>query len=266
MLLIAACFLISILAGTFGTLVGLGGGVILIPFLTLVMDIPLTTAIALSLLSIVATSNSAAVRFLKQGLVRIPVASFLELGTVVGAIIGVFVSGLLPVSLLFSLFGMFLLFSAYQMLKSRTEVLASTNHPLSQKLSLSDNNEKLEMVPQAWFVMVLAGILSSVLGIGAGVFKVLALDQMLKLPLKVSTATSNFMIGMTASASSLIFLLQGKIPIVLGAVVSLGMFLGAFLGSRLVPRISTAGLRKIFTFVMIVIGLQMIVRGLSGSF
>jgi uncharacterized membrane protein YfcA len=266
MTLITTCFFVSIFAGTFGTLVGLGGGVILIPFLTLVMDIPLPTAIALSLLSVVATSNSAATRFLKQGLVRVPVASFLEFGTVIGAIVGVFLSGILPVSLLFLLFGIFLLFSAYQMLKTRFEVIARHNHPLAEKLALSEDHEKLEMVPQAWLVMVFAGILSSVLGIGAGVFKVLAMDQMLKLPLKVSTATSNFMIGMTASASSLIFLLQGKIPLVLGGAISVGMFLGAFFGSHLVTRISTAGLRKIFTFVLVLIGLQMMIRGLSASF
>lgn len=263
--MIFASFCLSIFAGTFGTLVGLGGGVILIPFLTIVMDVPLQTAIAISLLSIVATSNSAAARFLGQDLVRIPVANFLELGTVLGALVGVFISGLLPSGVLFIFFGFFLLFSAYQMFQSRSEMIGKENHPLALRFSLSEADEKLEKIPGAWFVMVVAGILSSVLGIGAGVFKVLAMDRMLKLPLKVSTATSNFMIGMTASASSFLYLLQGKIPILLGGAVSSGMFLGAFFGARLVSRISTQGLRRIFVFVLILIGIQMILRGFNGN-
>lgn len=263
-------FLVSILAGVLGSILGLGGGIIVVPFMTLVLKLPIEQAIAASLVAIVATSSGAAVAFLKDHLTNLRVAVFLELGTVAGAMSGVLLAQYLSEKLLFIFFGVFLIFSAFQMFQQRKESLAESSHPWAEKLGFSSQYKnaqgavvayKVQKVPGALAVMWLAGVLSAVLGIGAGVFKVMAMDRMMKLPIKVSSATSNFMIGVTAAASSGAYLLQGRVVPSLATPVALGVLVGSLIGARLMIKMSAESIRKLFVVVMVLIGVQMVVKG-----
>jgi uncharacterized protein len=204
-------FTISILAGGLGSILGIGGGMIIVPVLTLFMHVDIRYAIAASLISIVATSSGAAASFLKDHVTNIRVAVLLEVGTVFGAMTGFLVSNKISSHFLYLIFGGFLAFSAVMMFQKRDSVLSDIDHPWSQKLKLAysypDQSKnliyyKVANVPLGLFLMYVAGILSALLGIGSGILKVLAMDGAMKLPLKVSSATSNFMIGVTATANS----------------------------------------------------------------
>lgn len=268
---------VSVLAGGAGAILGLGGGIILVPFLTLVMNVDIQTAIATSLISIVATSSGAAASYLKDRLTNIRLAVLLELGTVSGAMTGFFLHRYIPQYFLFTLFGFFIFWSAVQMFKQRhqSEVPQGVaNHAWSERLGLSSevrDSETGQMrpyavarVPLGLVAMYGAGIMSALLGIGSGSLKVLAMDGAMRLPLRVSSATSNFMIGVTAAASGGAFLLEGAVNTRLAVPVALGVLIGSMLGARLMPSLSVKKIRLAFVGVLLVISIQMLWKGIGG--
>jgi len=262
----------SVLAGFLGSLLGLGGGIIIVPALTLLFHVNIRYAIAASLISVVATSSGAAASYLKDNLTNLRVAVILEVGTVTGAITGFLLAQKIQSRFLFFLFGVFLLFSAVMMLRKRSEHASQKDHLWSQKLKLAgsypgDRGQilpyKVENVPLGLVIMYFAGVLSALLGIGSGIFKVLAMDQAMKLPMKVSSATSNFMIGVTATASAGAFLLRGDVRPEIAAPVSVGIILGSWWGAHVMVKLPSPLIRKIFVLVLAVISVQMILKGLS---
>lgn len=265
-------FLSSIFAGFLGALLGLGGGIIIVPTLTLGFGVNIRYAIAASLISIVATSSGAAASFLKDHLTNLRLAVLLEVGTVSGAIVGFLISGFVQASFLYLLFGTFLLFSAVMMLRKKGDARSEIDHPWSEKLKLSGKytNERGELVhykvaqvPLGLLAMFFAGVLSALLGIGSGIFKVLAMDGAMKLPMKVSSATSNFMIGVTATASAGAFFLRGDVRPEIAAPMALGIIFGSWIGARLMPKMPAATIRRVFVVVLVIVSIQMITKGLS---
>ncbi|KHD87127.1 MAG: permease [Bdellovibrio sp. ArHS] len=259
-------------AGFLGALLGLGGGLIIVPVLTLVYHVDIRYAIAASLISIVATSSGAAASYLKDSLTNLRLAVFLEIGTVAGAIVGFFISAYIQAKSLFLLFGLLLLFSALMMLRKRAEHLTAENHPWAESLKLNGSypegdghwvDYKVQNVPWGLFAMFGAGILSALLGIGSGIFKVLAMDGAMKLPIKVSSATSNFMIGVTASASAGAYLLRGDVHPEIAAPVAVGIIVGSFVGAKVMTKMPAKRIRQIFVVVLAIVSIQMIVKGLS---
>jgi hypothetical protein len=264
-------FITSIFAGLLGSLLGLGGGIIIIPFLTLAYGIDIRYAIAASLISIVATSSGAAASYLRDSLTNLRLGVLLEIGTVTGAIVGFLLATYMKSQILFLLFGVFLLISALSMLRNREEHISTKNHPWADRLQLDSAFPdgrggqiayKIEQVPWGLFLMFGAGILSALLGIGSGILKVLAMDGVMKLPIKVSSATSNFMIGVTASASAGAYFLRGDVRPEIAAPVSVGIIIGSFLGAKLMMKIPAKLIRKIFVVVLAIVSIQMIVKGL----
>jgi uncharacterized membrane protein YfcA len=261
----------SIAAGFLGSLLGLGGGIIVVPALTLLFHVNIRYAIAASLISIVATSSGAAASYLKDHLTNLRVAVLLEVGTVTGAIVGFLIAKKIQSSALFLLFGGFLFFSALMMLRKREDHVNTVDHPWSQKLKLAGSYPvagkeifyKVASVPFGLIAMFFAGILSALLGIGSGILKVLAMDGAMKLPMKVSSATSNFMIGVTATASAGAYLLRGDIRPEIAAPVSVGIILGSWMGARAMVKMPASLIRKIFVVVLAVVSVQMILKGLS---
>jgi uncharacterized membrane protein YfcA len=264
--------LTSVSAGFLGSLLGIGGGIIVVPVLTLVFHVDIRYAIAASLISIVATSSGAAASFLKDHVTNLRLAVLLEIGTVCGAIVGFQIARYIRPGALFFLFGFFLLFSGLSMLRKRAVALAENDHPWSQRLSLAGsypgkNGDRIEYVvenvPFGLVVMFAAGMLSALLGIGSGIFKVLAMDNAMKLPMKVSSATSNFMIGVTATASAGAFLLRGDVHPEIAAPVAVGIIIGSWFGARMMLRMPASVIRKIFVAVLVVVSVQMIFKGLK---
>lgn len=262
----------SIAAGFLGALLGLGGGIIIVPVLTLVYHVDIRYAIAASLISIVATSSGAAATYLKDSLTNLRLAVFLEVGTVSGAIVGFLIASFIKAQFLYLLFGVFLLFSALMMLRRRSEHVSEKNHPWAENLKLDGVFDdglgheipyKVENVPLGLFAMFAAGVMSALLGIGSGVFKVLAMDGAMKLPMKVSSATSNFMIGVTASASAGAYLLRGDVRPEIAAPVAVGIIIGSTLGARAMIKMSPLLIRKIFVVVLAIISVQMIMKGFA---
>lgn len=263
-------FFISIFAGLLGSLLGLGGGIIVVPVLTLVLGVDIRYAIAASLISIVATSSGAAASFLKDHLTNLRLAVLLEVGTVCGAIVGFLLAKSLNANFLFILFGGFLFFSAIMMLRKKEDHRAEHDHPWSKRLKLAGeytekNGElvvyKVAQVPLGLAAMFVAGILSALLGIGSGIFKVMAMDGAMKLPMKVSSATSNFMIGVTATASAGAYFLRGDIRPEIACPVSVGIIVGSYFGARLMPKMPAATIRKIFVVVLTITAIQMLMKG-----
>ena len=262
----------SVAAGFLGSLLGLGGGIIVIPTLTLIFHVDIRYAIAASLISIVATSSGAAAGFLRDHLTNLRLAVLLEIGTVCGAILGFLISSYIRSSTLFLLFGVFLFFSALMMLRRRSEHQSFEDHPWSKNLKLAgfypgQDGVRVDYavanVPLGLFAMLFAGLLSALLGIGSGIFKVLAMDGAMKLPMKVSSATSNFMIGVTATASAGAFLLRGDVRPEIAAPVAVGIIIGSWIGARAMVRMPADLIRKIFVVVLAIISIQMIVKGLQ---
>lgn len=265
-------FLISVGAGFLGALLGIGGGMIVVPVLTLVLHVDIRYAIAASLISIVATSSGAAASFLKDRMTNVRVAVVLEVGTVGGAITGFLIASFIEPRFLYLVFGGFLLFSVAMMLRKRDETLAVANHPWSERLQLAGSfpNEKgerisynVDQVPLGLICMFFAGVLSALLGIGSGVLKVLAMDGAMKLPIKVSSATSNFMIGVTATASAGAYFVQGMVRPEIAAPVAVGIILGSWVGARAMMRMRPRLIRYIFVAVLVIVAIQMMAKGLA---
>jgi uncharacterized membrane protein YfcA len=267
----ALVWLGAVAAGFLGALTGLGGGVVIIPLLALAFRVHMHYAMGAALVSVIATSSGAAAAYLREGYSNIRVGMFLEIATCLGALAGALLAGLLSPNVLAVIFGAVLLVSAYLSGRSHAEPsLEGDPDPLAAKLRLDstyptpDGPRKYHVrrVPLAFAVMVVAGVLSGLLGIGSGAFKVLALDQVMRLPFKVSTTTSNFMIGVTAAASAGVYLRRGWIQPGLALPVMLGVLLGSMLGARVLTVARVPALRIVFGLVVVALALQMISMGM----
>ena len=268
----SAILLTSFFAGLLGALTGLGGGVVIVPVLALLFHIDLRYAIGASLISVIATSSGAAVAYVREGFSNVRIGMFLEVATTLGAVGGAYLAARVSTPAIGIIFGVTLLYSAWS---SFREPPNETTHPpnaLAEKLKLSGdypaNNGRVayvaQNVPAGFGIMFIAGILSGLLGIGSGAVKVLAMDHAMKLPFKVSTTTSNFMIGVTAAASAGIYLGRGYVAPGLAAPVMLGVLAGSLLGARLLVRIRVPVLRVVFALVIVALGVEMIYSGATG--
>jgi uncharacterized protein len=267
----------ALFAGFLGSLTGLGGGVIIVPLLTLGFGVDIHYAIGTSLISVIATSSGAASAFVKEGLLNIRIGMFLEIATTLGAIAGAAIAYYAPTHFIAILFGLVLLYSAGASFKKRNESSippdqdAIKHGKFAQMLKakgtyLDAGGElvayRLQHVGGGFFVMWIAGILSGLLGIGSGALKVIAMDSIMKIPFKVSTSTSNFMIGVTAAASAGVYFSRGYIDPVLSMPVVLGVMGGSLLGARILLKSQTKSIRVVFALVITLLAIEMIYNGL----
>jgi uncharacterized protein len=269
-----AIFGTSILAGLLGALTGLGGGVVVVPVLALLFHVDLRYAIGASLVSVIATSSGAASAYVREGFSNIRIGMFLEIATTIGALVGASLTALLPTKAIGIVFGVVLLYSAIASFRgSHEDVAPKHTGGLADRLRLegeypTENGLKdyvAQRVPAGFGIMFLAGGLSGLLGIGSGAVKVLAMDQAMRLPFKVSTTTSNFMIGVTAAASAGIYISRGYIMPSLAMPVMLGVLGGSLIGSRILIRARVSTLRMIFAVVIVALGVEMIYSSLTGK-
>jgi uncharacterized membrane protein YfcA len=265
----------SLAAGFLGALTGLGGGVVIVPLLTLVFAQDLRYAIGASLVSVIATSSGAAAAYLKEGYSNIRIGMFLEIATTLGALVGAYAAVLISANAIAVIFGLVLLVSAYLSFRRRETTATIDRADRLAGLLKMDASYPTPEGPKAYHVhgvpggfawMFVAGTISGLLGIGSGALKVLAMDQVMRIPFKVSTTTSNFMIGVTAAASAGVYLNRGYIDPGLAMPVMLGVLAGAFLGTRVLVRARTRILRVIFSLVILALAMQMIYNGLIGRF
>lgn len=263
----------SFLAGLVGALTGLGGGVIIIPMLTLLFGVDIHYAIGASLISVIATSSGAAAAYVKEGISNIRIGMFLEIATTLGAVGGAVLAIYAPTHIIAIIFGFVLIFSAVLSFRKKTEAIVAVNtgkFATALKLNSSYPTENGEInysvanIPGGFLTMAVAGVLSGLLGIGSGALKVIAMDAVMKLPFKVSTTTSNFMIGVTAAASAGIYLQRGYINPGLSMPVVLGVIAGAFFGSKILVKSETKWLRILFAIVITFLATQMIYNGITG--
>ena len=267
-------FLGAMAAGLLGSLTGLGGGVVLIPLLTLVFKVDIHYAIGASLISVIATSSGAAAAYVREGITNIRLGMFLELATTLGAIMGAFLAAYLSTSFISILFGVILILSSVlSLIRQQDHIEKGPGGRWSRALRLN-NSYPTPAGPQAYsvknigagFIMMnIAGIVSGLLGIGSGALKVIAMDTVMRVPFRVSTTTSNFMIGVTAAASVGIYLHRGYIDPGLSMPVVLGVLAGAFMGTRILTsaKTKTATLKVIFAIVIFFLALEMIQNGLT---
>ncbi len=268
-------FLGSLFAGFVGSLVGLGGGVFVVPLLTTAFGVPIQSAIGASIVSVIATSSGAAAAYVRDRMTNMRVGMFLEIATTVGAVSGALLATIVDPSVLFVIFGLVLIFSVLPLVVRLGEELPTgvSDDRFSKRLRLAATypDQRLERdvsysvtgVPAGFGMMYVAGAISGLLGIGSGTFKVLAMDAAMRLPMKVSTTPSNFMIGVTAAASAGIYFQRGDIDPVIAAPVALGVLLGATMGAVTLPRLSNAWVRKVFIPVIVLVGIEMLLRGVG---
>jgi uncharacterized membrane protein YfcA len=263
----------SFAAGFLGSLTGLGGGVVIVPMLTLVFGADIRYAIGASLVSVIATSSGAAAAYVREGYSNIRIGMFLELATTLGALLGAAMAALIPTAVIAVIFGMVLIYSAYLSVRPPASRPGDeVPDPLATRLRMNGSyptpegpkNYSVHAVPAGFSLMFVAGGLSGLLGIGSGAVKVLAMDQAMHIPFKVSTTTSNFMIGVTAAASAGVYLNRGYIDPGLAMPVMLGVLLGSLLGTRVLVVARTRLLRLVFGGVILVLGIEMIYNGLTG--
>ena len=266
----------SFAAGLLGALTGLGGGIVIVPMLTLVFHVHLRYAAGAALVSVIATSSGAGAAYVREGFTNIRLAMFLEIATVLGALAGAYAAAFVPPRALAVAFAAVLLHAAYRSLRPHPDrATISAPHPWAAPLRLNgveplpDGGGRaytVQSVPLGFAIMSVAGAISGLLGIGSGALKVLALDQTMRLPYKVSAATSNFMIGVTAAASAGIYIRRGYVDPGLAFPVMIGVLLGALVGARLLAAAPTRHLRTLFTVVIVVLAIEMLARAIQGEF
>ncbi|MBB5545898.1 sulfite exporter TauE/SafE family protein [Paraburkholderia fungorum] len=269
-------FAVSLGASALGGLLGMASGIFIVPILTMFGHLDIHIAIGASIVSVIACSCGGAAPFLRGRLTNVRLAVVLETATTLGALSGVLLSGLIPVPVLFFIFAVILLLSAQQMLARRADPVIShgTAVPGAQSWGAAlrldssypdralgrDVDYRVQRVPLGLSLMYGAGLISALLGIGSGVLKIPAMDTALRLPIKVSSATSNFMIGVTATASAGAYFLRGDIVAAIAGPVALGSVVGAVLGARVLTRLSGDRLRVLFVVVLAVLAVQMLLE------
>jgi len=265
---------LSALAGFLGALTGLGGGVVVVPALTLALGVDMKYAIGASLVSVIATSSGAAAAYVREGFSNIRIGMFLEIATTIGAVLGAFLASRFSTHALAIVFGLILFQAAYLSFKGvpeNAERVASD--ALATRLRLggsypvagSPQTYGVRNVPAGFAMMFGAGALSGLLGIGSGAVKVIAMDRVMRIPFKVSTTTSNFMIGVTAAASAGLYLKHGYINPQVAMPVMLGVLAGALVGAKLLVHMRVKTLRMVFGAVILALAIEMIVNGITGK-
>lgn len=269
--------MVAVGTSALGGMLGMASGLFIVPALTVFGHMGIHTAVGASLVSVIACSCGSASAYLRGRLTNVRLAVLLESGTTLGALCGVLLAGVVPVKALYFLFSGILLISAWQMFVRRIEPAvfidtdgarhASSHHGLDVSASYFDADTgrdipyEVKRVPVGWALMVAAGLVSALLGIGSGVLKIPAMDAALRLPIKVSTATSNFMIGVTAAASACAYFLRGEIVTSIAAPIALGSIVGALLGARILMKTSIRKLRVFFVIVLVAVAVQMLLQG-----
>lgn len=260
-------------AGFLGALTGLGGGVIIVPLLTLVFGVDIRYAVGASLVSVIATSSGAAAAYVREGFANMRIGMFLQVFTTVGALVGAYLASVMSSNVIAIVFGCMLLYTVYDSLRRPiVEQVGENADPLATRLRMNGTYPALggrrayypRAVPAASGLMFLAGALSGLLGIGSGAVKVLAMDRAMRLPFKVSTTTSNFMIGVTAAASAGAYLSRGWIDPGLAMPVMLGVLLGSVVGARVLRVAHPQHLRHVFSLVLLLVGIEMLFNGITG--
>jgi uncharacterized membrane protein YfcA len=268
-----ATFAISILAGVLGSLLGLGGGIIVTPGLTLLLGVDIKYAIGASLISVIATSSGAGAAYVRERMTNLRVAMLLELGTVTGALTGAYLAGFVPGRWLYVIFGLILGYSAIMMFRKRhgvreqvpLDVWADTLRLHSEFFDQATGQTVVYRVTRSKVglgLMYVAGVVSGLLGIGSGALKVPAMDLAMNLPIKVSTATSNFMMGVTAAASAGVYMARGDINPFIAAPVAAGVLIGATAGSRILGKLKSNVIRAMFVVVLLWVSVQMLNKGI----
>ncbi|MDD4955102.1 MAG: sulfite exporter TauE/SafE family protein [Candidatus Omnitrophica bacterium] len=270
----ALIWIASLFAGFLGALTGLGGGVVIVPLLTLGFGVDIRYAVGASLISVIATSSGAASAYVKEGFSNIRIGMFLEVATTIGALVGAFVAARLSTSVIAIIFGLILIHSSYLTIKriGKPKLVAKPD-PLALRLKLDAaypvkgglETYHVQGIPVGFFIMFLAGSISGLLGIGSGAVKVLAMDNVMRLPFKVSTATSNFMIGVTAAAGAGVYLNRGYIDPILAMPVMLGVLAGSLIGARHLFEAKTKNLRIVFSIIILLLAVEMIFSGIKGN-
>jgi len=263
----------AFLAGLLGSLTGLGGGVVIIPLLTLVLGVDLHYAIGASIISVIATSSGSAAAYVKEGITNIRIGMFLEIATTISAIFGAVITIYINPSYIAVIFGIILLFSAAMMIRKKVD---RSDNDTSGKLAVwlklngtyptADGVKKYAVhnVIGGFMMMFVAGIISGLLGIGSGALKVIAMDNIMRIPFKVSTTTSNFMMGVTAAASAVVYFHRGQIDPGIAMPVTIGVLVGSTLGAKILIRSKPEKLKIVFAVVVTFLALNMIYNGLSG--
>ncbi|KRL66069.1 sulfite exporter TauE/SafE family protein [Companilactobacillus versmoldensis] len=271
---------IGLAAGCLGAILGIGGGMIITPILTVMMGLDIKYAIGASIISVIAMSSGATIAYLKDDMLNLRVAMFLEIATTVGAIMGALLVGLFSSTFLYILFGFFLLYSTYNMIRKlmskKGESVYTEQDTTVKKLRLADSyydkSEKkkidysMKNIPGGFVMMWAAGLASGLLGIGSGAFKVIAMDTIMKMPLKPSSATSNLMMGVTAAASATVYFFNGSIRPDIAGPLAIGVLVGATVGARLMQVLKPRLIRMIFVPIIFLMGLQMVLKGFGVSF
>jgi uncharacterized membrane protein YfcA len=264
----------SFLAGFLGALTGLGGGVVIVPLLALLFGVDLRYAIGASLVSVIATSSGSAAAYVREGFSNIRIGMFLEIATTFGAVVGAVLATRVTTGSIAIVFGVVLLVSALLAARGEPQRTATASpNRMATALRLNGTypaadgvrHYTVHRIPLGFGLMFGAGALSGLLGIGSGAVKVLAMDQAMEIPFKVSTTTSNFMIGVTAAASAGIYLSRGYIDPGIAMPVMLGVLAGSLLGARLLVKARTKVLRYVFSAVIVALGVEMIYGGFSGK-
>lgn len=270
---------VGLFAGVLGSLLGLGGGMIVTPVLTMMMGLDIKYAIGASVISVIATSSGASIAYLKDDMLNLRVAMFLEIATTVGAITGALLAGVFAPQILYVLFGVLLAYSAFNMVmkllgkKNDGVIQQSDNIATKLKLNGSYHDKSsgehidygVEHVPGGFIMMLAAGLASGLLGIGSGAFKVIAMDNIMKMPLKPYSATSNLMMGVTAAASATVYFFSGAIIPSVAAPLAIGVLIGATIGSRIMQILPAKVIRMIFIPIILYMGIQMILKGFGVS-
>lgn len=265
----------GVAAGVLGAILGIGGGMIITPVLTIMMGLDIKYAIGASIISVIATSSGSTIAYLKDDMLNLRVAMFLEIATTVGAIMGALLVGVFSSNFLYILFGFFLLYSTYNMIRKlmdkKGEAVYSGHDPIVDKFKLAstyyDKAEQKQVdysmknVPGGFVMMWAAGLASGLLGIGSGAFKVIAMDTIMKMPLKPSSATSNLMMGVTAAASATVYFFNGSIRPDIAAPLAIGVLVGATIGARLMQVLKPRIIRMIFIPIILYMGVQMALKG-----
>lgn len=271
----------SLAAGYYGSLLGLGGGFVLVPTLTIFFNVEMRTAVGVALIAVIATSSGSSVKFLKDSYSNLELASFLEISTIAGAIFGVYLSKYIPIQILYFFFAFLLLAASYAMLKKNRTNKATTNvdslisdhaqyKPTikgtlppeiynGEKRHLTEYKVKRPLIGFA--ISGFAGIMSGLLGVGGGIIKVPTMNILMNVPLKAASATSNLMVGMTAATSAIILLLHNQIPLKLSALVAMSVYVGATLGSHQLRKTSNRRLSELFFLFCVIMAIQMLIKG-----
>lgn len=269
-------FLGAFAAGFIGSLSGLGGGIIIIPLLSVFLGVDMHYAIGTALVAVIATSSGSASAYVREGITNMRLGMFLEIATTIGAVVGALLSTHAPTSLLAIIFGATLIFSSLNSIRKKEDHLITPDQGsmFAKKLKLAGSyptasGEKVHYsmtnILGGFSMMGVAGMMSGLLGIGSGAFKVIAMDTIMKVPFKVSTTTSNFMMGVTAIASSVIYIQKGYIEPSICMPVIIGVLIGSMVGAKVLMKANTKKLKLFFAVLIFIIALNMIYNGITGK-